>query len=74
MAKIPYHAFSIQYSQTINRLPSEVIVEGEKGASLNARAVWDTGAMRTVITPEVANHLNLVSADFVTVTGVNNIS
>jgi hypothetical protein len=74
MDKIPYHAFSIQLSQVFNRLPSEVIIEGDTGAFNNARAVWDTGAMRSVVTPEVVKSLNQPYVDFVTVTGVNNVS
>jgi hypothetical protein len=74
MDNIPYHAFSIRCSQIVNRLPSEVVVEGDKNASFNARAIWDTGAMRSVVTPDVVKSLNQPYVDFVKVTGVNNIS
>jgi hypothetical protein len=74
MPKIPHHAFSIQYSLVTNRLPLEVIVSGDAGIAMTARAVWDTGAMRSVVTPDVAQSLKLAFIDQVTVTGVNNIS
>jgi hypothetical protein len=73
MDNIPYYAFSMQLSQVVTRLPSEVIIEGDTGP-FNARAVWDTGAMRSVITPEVVKSLNQPYVDFITVTGVNNVS
>jgi hypothetical protein len=74
MDKIPYRAFSVQYSQITNRLHSEVVIEGDDGMFLNARAVWDTGAMRSVVTPEVAKSLHRSYVDFAKVTGVNNVS
>jgi hypothetical protein len=74
MDSIPYHAFSMQLSQVVTRIPSEVVVAGDSGLSFNARAVWDTGAMRSVVTPQVVNSLALAYVDFVTVTGVNNVS
>jgi hypothetical protein len=74
MDNIPYHAFSIQLSQVATRLPSEVIISGDSGALFKARAVWDTGAMRSVVTPEVVKFLNQPYVDFITVTGVNNVS
>jgi hypothetical protein len=74
MDNIPYHAFSIQLSQIAARLPSKVIIAGDTGAPFNARAIWDTGAMRSVITPEVVKSLNQPYVDFITVTGVNNVS
>jgi hypothetical protein len=74
MDNIPYHAFSLQFSQVVNRLPSEVIVSGDSGEHFNSRAVWDTGAMRSVVTPELVKSLNQPYVDFVKVTGVNNIS
>jgi hypothetical protein len=74
MDNIPYHAFSMQLSRVATRLPSEVIIEGDAGVFFNARAIWDTGAMRSVITPEVVKSLNQPYVDFITVTGVNNVS
>jgi predicted aspartyl protease len=74
MAKIIHHAFSFQYPGRAERLPSEAVVEGPGGKSMKARAVWDTGAMRTVITPQAAAALDLAPIETVTVTGVNNIS
>jgi hypothetical protein len=64
----------MQLSQVVTRLPSEVVVAGDSNLSFNARAVWDTGAMRSVVTPQVVSSLALAYVDFVTVTGVNNVS
>ena len=37
-------------------------------------ALWDTGAMLSAMTPEVANKLNLVPFNRVKVNGINNSS
>jgi hypothetical protein len=46
---------------------------GDNGKPLVAHA-GDTGAMRSVVTPEIAKLLDQPYVDFVTVTGVNNVS
>jgi predicted aspartyl protease len=45
---------------------------GRKG--IKVKALWDTGASGTVITPKVSGALNLVPIDRIKVAGVNNIS
>ena len=41
---------------------------------IKVRALWDTGAMLSAITPEVAQSLNLIPFNRVKVNGINNIS
>jgi hypothetical protein len=74
MDNMPHHAFSMRLSQIANRIPSEVILMGDDGTPFNGRAVWDTGAMKSVVTPKVAEALHQSHVDFVTVTGINNVS
>ena len=41
---------------------------------IKARALWDTGAMLSTITPEIAKKLNLVSTNRIKVNGIGNYS
>jgi predicted aspartyl protease len=45
---------------------------GRRG--IKVKALWDTGATGTVITPEASKKLNLVPIDRIRVAGVNNVS
>ena len=40
----------------------------------NVSALWDTGAMLSAMTPEVANRLNLVPFNRVKINGINNFT
>ena len=73
MAKMS-RAFSVQYDGLVDRLPSETVIEGPGGNTFKARAVWDTGAMKTVITPGAAAALSLSPVDSITVNGITNVS
>ncbi|HCC36145.1 MAG TPA: hypothetical protein DEQ14_00210 [Treponema sp.] len=41
---------------------------------MNVKALWDTGAMLSAITPEAAKSLNLVPFNRIKVNGINNTS
>jgi predicted aspartyl protease len=70
-----YYAFSIHYSRPARSLAAEVRVckeySGNPKESIPIRAIWDTGATSTVISPDVAGKINLVSFDKLGVYGVN---
>jgi predicted aspartyl protease len=70
-----YYAFSRHYPGPVKSLATEVQVcreyAGNPESSLTIRAIWDTGATSTVISPEVAGKINLVAIDKLSVYGVN---
>ena len=76
MHRIQYSAFKFEYPKLSLRLITEVeicdVLQSSK--RIKARALWDTGAMLSAITPEVAQKLNLVPFNRVKVNGINNVS
>ena len=76
MSKIQHFAFKKEYSN----LPLKLITEAELyevsqlKKIIKVRALWDTGAMLSAITPEVAQSLNLIPFNRVKVNSINNIS
>ena len=50
----------------------QLIKEGKQVPAIQVRALIDTGAFSSVITPKVAKQLNLVQTGFLNVTSVNN--
>lgn len=78
MTKTKHFAFMVEYKGVV---PSIVTAAGIRPAEITQRdntetfirisALWDTGATRSVITPELAKKLNLVPVGKMTVTGVN---
>lgn len=70
MSAIPqFHAFTIKYSGTVDRIITEIRLSEAFSADnvpspvpplLTTAALWDTGATRSVITPKVAADLKLV--------------
>jgi len=57
---IPGLCFTAQHSSIANSLPTKVYVESpETNKHVEANAIWDTGASRSLIRPEVATRLNL---------------
>ena len=56
------------------RLTSEIEISDvlQNTKKLKAKALWDTGAMMSAITPEAARSLSLVSYDRKRVKGINN--
>ncbi|TKZ35662.1 retroviral-like aspartic protease family protein [Brachyspira catarrhinii] len=70
--KIPHFAFSIQYKGIARELVSESeIVNPLNSQRKKYKAIWDTGATNTVITPKVLNELSLTIVDTTTIIGVN---
>jgi predicted aspartyl protease len=79
MSKIQHFAFRQEYQNLSFRLitDAEIFVDSSAGPGrkgVKVRALWDTGASGTVITPEVSRELNLVPIDRVKVAGVNSVS
>jgi hypothetical protein len=79
MPKAPHFAFRQEYHGMSFRLitDAELFIAspggpGRKG--IRVKALWDTGASGTVITPEASRELNLVPIDRIKVTGVNSVS
>jgi predicted aspartyl protease len=78
MLKVRHFAFKQEYQHLSFRLitDAELFISpaglGRKG--IKVKALWDTGASGTVITPKVSKELDLVPIDRIRVAGVNNIS
>jgi hypothetical protein len=70
-----YYAFSHHYPKLARSLATEVRVckqySGNPEESITIRAIWDTGATSTVISPDAAKKIDLVSIDKLGVYGVN---
>jgi len=78
MPRIQHFAFKQDYPSLSFRLTTAADVVGvSTGLTQKATkvtALWDTGAMRSAITPAVAQSLNLIPFDRVKVNGINNVS
>lgn len=71
-----HHAFRVDYSGIVNTLITDVKVGaselmGPRRDFTDAKAVWDTGATHSVITPSIVARLNLVPIGKRRVFGVN---
>lgn len=78
MSKKLYFAFKIEYKGVVSALITPVdinvaqITRKDKNSKFTkVNALWDTGATHSVITPKLAQYLNLIPIDKTTVTGVN---
>jgi predicted aspartyl protease len=79
MPKVQHFAFKQEYQTLCFRLVTEAELfaassAGSERKEIRVKALWDTGASGTVITPEVSRKLELVPIDRIKVAGVNNIS
>lgn len=73
MSKVPHQAFTIKYNGLVNTLITDVFVVSafDKSKTKSFKAIWDTGATHSVITPQVFQDLNLFAIDKTIVNGVN---
>lgn len=71
-----HFAFKNDYNNISLRLITEVEIYdvSQSPQKIKVNALWDTGAMLSAITPEIAKHLNLIPFNRVKVNGINNIS
>jgi predicted aspartyl protease len=74
-----HFAFRQEYQGLSFRLITEAglfaaLPEGTERKGAGVKALWDTGASCTVITPAVSKKLGLVPIDRIRVSGVNNAS
>jgi predicted aspartyl protease len=76
--KITYAAFRQEYHSFIRNLMSDVKVisttPGLTQKNMIVKALWDTGATNTAITPQVAKALSLLTMGTTRVSGANNTS
>jgi hypothetical protein len=66
--------FKNEYSQLSLKLITDVEVFNsmQNQNVIRIRALWDTGAMLSAITPDIAKRLNLVSTNRIRVNGIGN--
>jgi predicted aspartyl protease len=71
-----HFAFKNEYPDLSLRLITEVEIHNviQSLQKIKVRALWDTGAMLSAITPEVAQKLNTVPFNRIKVNGINNTS
>jgi predicted aspartyl protease len=78
MPKLHHYSFKNEYPNLSFRLTNEAYlfkVSSDVGKDgFKATALWDTGAMRSAITPAMAKSLHLTPIDRVKVNGINNTS
>jgi predicted aspartyl protease len=76
MPKTPHIAFKQDNAGHVNSLvtEAEVFPASDRSQSISVRALWDTGAMGSVITPKILKALNLTPFNRILVYGVNNTS
>jgi hypothetical protein len=69
-------SFRVDYNYKARELRTEVILFAVSAPSPNktatVSAIWDTGATASVITPDIAQYLQLFPIDTVPIIGVNN--
>ena len=65
MANIQYFPFNIEYDDHPRQLISDVAVFNSRQSQkeIMVKALWDTGAVLSAVTPDIVNELNLVSYD-----------
>ena len=74
MSKIQHFPFKYEYPYP----PLKLITEAEIYNSMQSqnviriKALWDTGAILSAVTPEIAKKLNLVSTNRIKVNGIGN--
>lgn len=78
MSKHKHHAFKVVYSNIVRILETDVhvavpsVLDSRKSKPFEpSKAIWDTGASHTVITPSIVKKLNLQPIGKVNVFGVN---
>ncbi|WP_347292464.1 retropepsin-like aspartic protease [uncultured Brachyspira sp.] len=70
--KVPHLSFKQEYQGFAKEIISDVkIVNPLTKEEREYKALWDTGATHTVITPKVLQELNLAIVDKTTIIGVN---
>ena len=78
MEKPCHKALKYEYAFIPAKLTCNVDVIGisspNPGKKITVRALWDTGAERSVITPKVSHALGLIHIDNVIIYGVNQTS
>ena len=77
MPKHKHMAFYVEYDGLCNKFITEAKVIGISGTGnheMIIKALWDTGAEKSAITPNVAEKLNLKAINRVKVNGVNSVS
>jgi predicted aspartyl protease len=76
VSKIQHFAFKSEYPDLSLRLitEAEIFEVSLPQKKIRVKALWDTGAMLSAITPEVAQELNLIPFNRMTVNGINNTS
>jgi predicted aspartyl protease len=76
VSKIQHSAFKNEYSDLSLRLitEAELFEVSHPHKKIKVKALWDTGAMLSAITPEAAQGLNLIPFNRITVNGINNTS
>ena len=76
MHKIQHFAFKSEYPNLSLRLITEAEISDvlQFSQKIKLSALWDTGAMLSAITPEIAKKLNLIPFNRVKVNGINNSS
>lgn len=73
MSKIPHQAFTVEYSNVVNALVTdiELFSSFDPSKKVMIKAIWDTGATHSVITENVFKALSLSAIDQAVVNGVN---
>ena len=77
MLKPHHYAVKIEYPNLAQRFITKADIACSSGVEerkITVNALWDTGAMRSAITPVIAQKLNLIPINKVKVNGVNNVS
>jgi hypothetical protein len=68
---------TLAYQRQSRHILTEVILYADTfdtDISLTVRALWDTGAVRSAITPEVMQRLNLAAIDNIAISSANSTS
>jgi len=71
-----HYAFKNEFANLTLRLTTEAEISdiSQSTKKIKVRALWDTGAMLSAITPEAARRLKLVPFNRIKVNGINNTS
>ena len=76
MSNVQYFPFKKEYPYLSLKLitEAEVFNSMQYQNVIKVRALWDTGAMLSAVTPDIAKKLNLVSTNRIKINGIGNYS
>ena len=68
--------FTIVYDKITNEIATDILIESALNPieRIKAKAIWDTGSVATMITPNMAKRLNLECVSYTTINSITDLN